>query len=184
MTIPQAPPPPPAGFQPQANVGALVRFVVRSYDPKAVTPWGARPQVVSDVDVIADSEQAGESFSEIKLSGKTLAPQLGQVVGREVFGRVAAKPGQNANPAIWLDVLRPGDEQIIQRWRVDARAGTSATAPARQHDYRNEPDWQDNSTPPPPTEVPANGAQRGSEPVASGYVPPSYGQPADDEPPY
>lgn len=205
MTIPQAPPPPPAGFQPSENTGALLRFVVHSYNPQSVTPFGVKSEVVVDVDVIADSEQAGEGFTQIKLSGKALAPQLGQVVGQEVFGRLAAKPGQNANPAMWLDVLRPGDEAIIERWRSGMRAATTPThAPRRQPDYRNEPAWQDDparpSDPPhAPPQDPAtqyappagNGAPRAPEPAgAPTYRPPTYGSDVPlppeppDEPPY
>jgi hypothetical protein len=122
--FPTAPPPESSLFKPSEHVGALIRVFVTDYAPQAETPFGVRAEALVDVDVIEDPNggAAGEHYDALRWSGKMLAPQLGAVVGGEVFGRLAAWPGRNANPAIYLDVLKAGDDRLIEAWKADQQA--------------------------------------------------------------
>jgi hypothetical protein len=133
-TFPGAPEPPkPDTFKPSEQTGSLVGFRVLKFDEQAETPWGARPQVVVDVTVIVGRDQ-GKHWTDLQLSGTLLAPQLGQCVGREVYGRMAERPGgRNANPPMFLADLWPGDQELLAQWRqagggISNWSSTAATA--------------------------------------------------------
>jgi hypothetical protein len=212
MTTPDAPgapitvPPPPAKsneFQPSDEIGALVRFAVHSYDPNAMTPWGARPEATCTVDILDGSHLAGRTFGPMKLSGKMLAPQLGQYVGGVAYGRLAEQPGNNANPAVYLAGLRQGDEDMINRWRAAHADGAGqppgqqpqqgqpaptqqpygqaqpgyGQPPAQQQPYPQQPQQQQPPAQPYPQQPPP---QYPPQPPA--YQPPTYGQPQQQPP--
>lgn len=122
-SFPTAPPPGASLFKPSEHVDALVRIFVTDFNPQADTPYGVRAEVLVDVDVIEDPHgaMAGDHFDALRWSGTMLAPQLGAVVGSEVFGRLAAWPGRNANPAIYLDVLRAGDDRLLEQWQAEQK---------------------------------------------------------------
>lgn len=187
--IPQAQPPAPAGFQPSNEIGALVRFVVHSYDPAAITPWETRPEVQCEADIITGSHLAGQHFGPMKLSGKMLAPQLGGHVGQgEVFGRLAEQPGRNANPAVYLGPLMPGDEAIVQQWRASTQGAMADPWAAPQQDqapapppapqpYAGQPPQPYGAPPPPPQQPSQHPAYPPQQPQPQAWPPAPSGPP-------
>jgi hypothetical protein len=140
---PTAPPPPKAeGFQIGEHVGSLLAVTAFSYEPKAQTPWGVREQVIADIVVLAGQKQQGMEFNQVRLSNKKLAPQLAQVLHQQVFGRVVAEATGQANPAVYLGGLNPGDEQIIDSYRASQGRPAQPNVAPYQHQYQREPEWQ------------------------------------------
>lgn len=152
-TGPGAPPPPAGGggIKFSEHVGDLVWVKVLRYDPNFIGNFGAKPAVVLDVEVLTGRSEVGERFTNGLYSNVILVDQLKDAVGTEVFGRVAAKPGRNANPAIYLDSPWPGDEQAVSAFlarmgaaqqgngAAQAAAGAPAGVPAGNQQHQGQP---------------------------------------------
>jgi hypothetical protein len=179
-TGPGAPPPPPSQGGPRLSehVGDLIYVKVLRYDPEFITRNGVKPAVFLDVEILDGRSDVGTPYYDALFSNVILVSQLQQAVGQEMFGRIGARPGNNANPAIFLDSPRAGDERIIEAF-LSRRNGQGGQQPQQG---QNAP-----QTSPQPQQQPQQGyGQPQGMPPATPPPASSYGQPSrlPDEPPF
>lgn len=174
---PGAPPPIPEGLQLSQHVGDLVWIKVLSVDPAFEGKFGTKPALIMDIEPLTGSA-AGQRTAAGIFTNVLLVKQLSQSVGQDLFGRIQAQPGNNANPAIYLAPPAPGDEQYVNAF-LARNGGPAAPTPAQP----SAPTYAQPAPAPyaAPAQVPY-GAPAPAQTPAYGqqpYMPPNgHGQPA------
>lgn len=139
------------------HVGELVWLRYLGFERDAQLPWGVKDAIRVSWEVLT-GPNAGERVEDTQLSNVILVRQFkDEQAPTDRFGRVAAQPGRQASPAIYLGNPAPGDEVTINAWL------------ARQGGQPQQPIPGPQPQPAPQTQQPP-----------SGYT----GQPAYGQPPY
>lgn len=112
---PGAPPPAPegGGLKLSEHIGDLVWAKVVRYDPSFTGKFGTKEAIILDIEVVEGRSEVGIRYPSSLHTNGILVGQLQNAIGTEMFARVGARQGQNANPAIFFDSPRPGDEAAV-----------------------------------------------------------------------
>lgn len=191
MTNPPIPEPPSGdSFSTQTHVNALIAIKVLRIDPNWPDKFNrneGRPVSATFFDIwVLDGAQDTGAFLSNVVNTSMLGAQLAGSVGTTFYGRIVADR-RNSGTAYVLGNPFPNDGPIIEahKARMAAEAAAPRASGGPQHQYQNEPAWQEPAAPPPPRQdsLPAE------QPPAQTYSPAGYGAstaqaPANDKPPF